>query len=41
VFLPLMHIGIRHLCTAGTYDFDGPRLLCYSYFCSSSTSLPI
>jgi hypothetical protein len=41
VLLPILHIGIRDLCTAGIYDFDGPRLLCYSYVFSSITSLPI
>jgi hypothetical protein len=41
VLLLMLHIGIRDLCTAGTYDFEGPRLMCYSYVFSSITSLPI
>src|SRR5262249_12060103 len=41
VFLPILHICLSHLCIASTYDFDGARLLCYSFFCSSITSLPI
>jgi hypothetical protein len=41
VLLPVPHICLSHLGTSGTYDCDGPRLLCYSYFCSSTTSLPI
>jgi hypothetical protein len=41
VLLRIIHIWISHLCTLGTSDFDGPRLLCYSYFCSFITSLPI
>ena len=40
-FLPLMHICTSNLGTSGTYDCDVPRLRCYSYFCSSNTSLPI
>jgi hypothetical protein len=40
-FLPLIHSCLSHLCTASTSDFDGPRLMGYSYVCSSITSLPI
>jgi len=41
VLLPIFHSCISHLCTAGTSNFDGPRLICYSHFFSSLTSLPI
>src|SRR5215510_2108694 len=41
VFLPVLHTCLSHLCTASTFNFDGPRCMCYSYVCSSSTSLPI
>jgi hypothetical protein len=41
VLLPMLHIGIRDLCPAGTYNFNGPRLMGYSYVFSSITSLPI
>ena len=39
-FLPIMHICVSHLCTAGTSDCAGPRLTGYSYVFSSITSLP-
>lgn len=41
VLLPLMHICLSHLCPTGTPICHFPRLRCYSYVCSSSTSLPI
>jgi hypothetical protein len=41
VLLPVLHICLSHLGTAGIPSCDFPRSMYYSYFCSSITSLPI